>query len=490
MEENQLAEAGGVGAPCSRITMPAAEWVLKHTVRFLSTASSPSIPRKIAAGGSGRRASGVISGGANLTSKRLELTDDAISRTASERDPGEQHLTAVAPEGVGEGYRRRRRGIPAADSNGGTRRHKRGEKTTAIRQATADGGWSRGIRKAARSQWRERRGDGNRDHEEGTEGRREQRNVAVIAGHRRISRAMETEERRACMVKPVPAQFSFAAQFLFLAQSTAAAQSFSWPSSRAPSSLFFLFSLADAWAPLVGAFFFPEPSSSRTRRRVPAAPVSTSASPSRKFLWPFIRRRLEPLTLPNQSPSFRALSSRHHSRNPRRRLAASISSPRFAVSFLSLSRALSRLRDLAVATEPPLVAVSSLRCVPHIASFLPSLESWKTEFPSSSFAHLRRNAAAVEPSHPEPLDRNPTAEITPVSRATFAEKPLKNGPFEGDQDQVYEEEPSQYFEEGNRHRFVFLRSLTLDHRAQIPFSKDQPPKTSTTFLHGIFFGNP
>ncbi|KAF8775535.1 hypothetical protein HU200_004506 [Digitaria exilis] len=95
---------------------------------------------------------------------------------------------------------------------------------------------------------------------------------------------------------------------------------------------------------------------------------------------------------------------------------------------IPLSLALSRPRRVAAMAEPPLRRFCST----------PAKRRRAPPSPAAS-------AAAVEPSDLEPLDRDPTAEIEPDSSQTEPQ----NGPFEGDQDQVYEEEPPQYFEEGN-----------------------------------------
>ncbi|KAF8645838.1 hypothetical protein HU200_066083 [Digitaria exilis] len=185
-------------------------------------------------------------------------------------------------------------------------------------------------------------------------------------------------------------------------------------------SLSFSLPLTNVWARAV-IFFLSPPSAVRVRVAFP---------------WP---RRLEPLNPQPQTLSFRchrACRCSNPSLSRRRNSSFQASSSRFefADRFRPVSPhhlASSRLRELAVATEPPLVVASFLRCL----TLLSSLESWKTEFPSSSFAQLRRTSVERR--------RAPSSQVA------------ENGPFERDQDQVYEEEEPQCFEEGK----AFLRRM-------------------------------
>nr|CAB3459984.1 unnamed protein product [Digitaria exilis] len=191
---------------------------------------------------------------------------------------------------------------------------------------------------------------------------------------------------------------------------------FSRPNSRACSLSSLCF--ADMWAHRVSSFFLA----------LPAVAVSVSSFPSRKFpgLYKPTPRPLNP------QPKPRALASPQielRRRNPRVRAAASIRAFEFVdqlrakvwnvQSLFSLPLSLSCAR----ATLPSYPSRSS-------PSFLPSPSRRDFELPSPSFAQLR-----CAP----PLSR----------RGVFPFDFSQNVPFEGDQDQVYEEEPPQYFEQGN-----------------------------------------
>nr|CAB3500666.1 unnamed protein product [Digitaria exilis] len=208
-------------------------------------------------------------------------------------------------------------------------------------------------------------------------------------------------------------------------------------------------SLADEWALLVSFIFLAVPesnsssSSNAARLRV--------AFPSRKFFGLY-KPPPELLESPNQSSSFRIALAAVVATNPRVKPP-----PRFELS-RPPSSLRARRRDRSFASSV-LVVVAWRHRRSQAASRRRKPLTPKTDSPHPKLAPKPRilrptpakrrrappspavSAAAVEPSDPEPLDRDPTAEIEPDS---------KNGLFEGDQDQVYEEEPPQYFEEGNR----------------------------------------
>ncbi|KAF8726226.1 hypothetical protein HU200_019682 [Digitaria exilis] len=108
----------------------------------------------------------------------------------------------------------------------------------------------------------------------------------------------------------------------------------------------------------------------------------------------------------------------------------------FASEFLSpLSRALLCSCDFAAMAEPLLAAVSLLHHSPR-PQLPPKPNPASFRALAAAVAQLRPpRAAVVLPLCPEPLDLNPTA--------TTRFKRTENDPFEGDQDQVFEEEPPQ-----------------------------------------------
>ncbi|KAF8656036.1 hypothetical protein HU200_060829 [Digitaria exilis] len=206
---------------------------------------------------------------------------------------------------------------------------------------------------------------------------------------------------------------------------------------------FLSLSLADVWARSVSTFFKLSPWSERhtpprrflaCKSELPppsiAAPPQTLAEPSPRF---------EP------SSAFSPLQPRRQGSCEGRELAEPIS---------PLSLTSSRLHELAVATEPPLV----------VASFLASSQAPNHRKPSSlalvspnscELPVKRRRAPSSQVAGPPDLD--PTVEIR--SNLTPYRSAQSNVPFEGDQDQVYEEEQPQCFEEGNHVRHPFSSSL-------------------------------
>ncbi|KAF8667406.1 hypothetical protein HU200_053089 [Digitaria exilis] len=197
-------------------------------------------------------------------------------------------------------------------------------------------------------------------------------------------------------------------------------------SRRAQPALSPSLSFSDEWARCV-SFVFPEPpSSGRARLRV--------AFPLRKVFPAFISRRPSPLE--SSKPQF----------PPRIELPPQTlgQSRRFDSELAPLSL----LRGGKKAAEPlfPLsLALLSLR-----RSLLALVLANSGEDP----AKRRRLRRQRRRGRFQPLDRNPTTEIEPDSSQTEC---IENGPFEGNQDQVYEEEPPQYFEEGN---FLAVIALT------------------------------
>nr|CAB3459176.1 unnamed protein product [Digitaria exilis] len=202
--------------------------------------------------------------------------------------------------------------------------------------------------------------------------------------------------------------------------------------ARSPDLLLFLFSLADMWAPPVGALFFLAPWSKRTRRRVRSPAVFASAFPSRKPSRLSTQRRAFPRhlelhsraqTLALAADSIRVLGAAF--------VRVEVRKPPSPLSlFLSLSRAAIARREL-----PP---------------FLPSQSRRALEPPSPSFADSgevparRRRVQPRSGRRLAPLIQSHRFRLEPNRAVPVSQ----NGPFEGDQDQVYEEEPPQYFEQG------------------------------------------
>ncbi|KAF8700088.1 hypothetical protein HU200_034451 [Digitaria exilis] len=228
--------------------------------------------------------------------------------------------------------------------------------------------------------------------------------------------------------EPKPAQFPF---------------SFSRPSSQ-PSSRPSPFSLLSFLSLTRGPSLSASPSSSLGRAR-----LDLGFSPSRKPLFSaFISRRPSSLESPNPSHS-----SRRESRLSRRRDSLFRGRcSRFELiveSLISLSLSLSRCRMASSSlAEPPFAAVSPLRF-----SILSG---------SVGFDQLRRGSGIAPPRAVafsrrscllrfQPLDQDPTIEIRsnliPYRSAhpsVLKKSTRENGPFEGDQDQVYEEEPPHW----------------------------------------------
>nr|CAB3479921.1 unnamed protein product [Digitaria exilis] len=225
-----------------------------------------------------------------------------------------------------------------------------------------------------------------------------------------------------------------------------------WPSPRAadpfllsrPSSLarqrpgllspLPLSSFSDKWAPPVGTLFLLAPCQSRTRVRVPAAPVL----PPR--LGAHAKRRPDPSCLSTRKPQLLAANRASAAVNPR--LSLFEIADRFRVevrnspSLFSLSRSLEltrarRRNRLSPLLNPPSSQASNRRKPSSQA--LVSTNSG--ELPAE---RRRRLNAGIQRPRSSPFRVKPSI---PFSR--------ENGPFEGDQDQVYEEEQPQCFEEGN-----------------------------------------
>nr|CAB3469394.1 unnamed protein product [Digitaria exilis] len=218
--------------------------------------------------------------------------------------------------------------------------------------------------------------------------------------------------------------------------------------------LFSLSSLADEWAQAVSVIFLA--SSSRTRRRV-RAPYAVASRLSVQVGVPsaFISRRpSSPSAALEFAPSAQTLASS-------RRLDSELASPsrRFQLaaklrvevrklpSPLSLSLSLSLSRGL-VASPPWPSRLSSSRA-PSVAQ--PSLRTPKTESPLSQFSPKPNTARFAVPARRRRAQSLPAAGVAP-SIPALGSRSDENGPFEGDQDQVYEEEPPQCFEEGKRTR--------------------------------------
>ncbi|KAF8765881.1 hypothetical protein HU200_008069 [Digitaria exilis] len=207
---------------------------------------------------------------------------------------------------------------------------------------------------------------------------------------------------------------------------------------------------------------------------LPAAPVSASLSPLRKARFSaFISAAPTPLVLnPSRSPvaapsslgrrfdsSFQAPSSLVEF-VAKLRVEVRKSPSSFSLSLsrsLALARARRRNRDAARRREPPRWLNSRFEAPKRISRFplfLSSQTQRDLEPPSSSFAQLRRSAAAGRR-----LRRAIQSRLILIQQLRIdpTRVKLKNGPFEGDQDQVYEEEPPQYFEEGNSPRSTSTR---------------------------------
>nr|CAB3503337.1 unnamed protein product [Digitaria exilis] len=165
--------------------------------------------------------------------------------------------------------------------------------------------------------------------------------------------------------------------------------------------------LAARWAQAVRTVFLASPS--RTRARVPAAPVFPA----------FISRRLSFLGSPDLSPSLRvaiaavAAQTLGLTRRPRRRVAREgkgVAKPLISFSLALSSRAAITRREL-----PP---------------FLPSQESRKTELSSPSFANSgevparRRRASSPAPPRFAPLIQSHPIESVWVSAESAAPKNL------------------------------------------------------------------
>nr|CAB3475060.1 unnamed protein product [Digitaria exilis] len=238
----------------------------------------------------------------------------------------------------------------------------------------------------------------------------------------------------------------------FLVQLAAGPVSFSRPTAAQPNSLSFSLPLADEWARLVSTVFFPEPSPGRTR--------SSSA---------LFKRAANPLNPQTQSCSFRRLfACAAAAIRASKRLLAASRTRQASNLLLSRSLVLARARQLELGSS-----------VFHDSRLGRKLGMWGVDEHPAKRRRQRRTAtgavrpvtaktgpvstvfltlaAAVEPSDPEPIDPTRVKPSRTGQPRLFAEKPLENGPFEGDQDQVYEEEQPQYFEEGNaQHRDAWL----------------------------------
>ncbi|KAF8664320.1 hypothetical protein HU200_054870 [Digitaria exilis] len=193
-------------------------------------------------------------------------------------------------------------------------------------------------------------------------------------------------------------------------------------------------------------------------RRVHGDPVSTSF-PWRSS-WGFLGLYKPPpeLSFPStQASSFRVALVAIAAANPRVKPP-----PRFEPSrspsplpsrneaaelFFPLSLALPSSHGVAVVTEPPLVAESS-----H-----------PRDSPISGKAPPR---AAVSGSQ---------------RRRAVRLRSDENGPFEGDQDQVYEEEPPQYFEQGKSEDFLVVWDPITDDRRELPL----PPRFTFTWTTAV-----
>nr|CAB3452117.1 unnamed protein product [Digitaria exilis] len=190
-----------------------------------------------------------------------------------------------------------------------------------------------------------------------------------------------------------------------------AAQSFFWPNSRAvaqSSRSLFSLSFSDVWARLVSTVFLlaPCPSAARLRARFPLRKATAA-------------RALVPL-----NPSHRFRIALAAAANPSLSIVAKVR-VEVTKSPSPLSLSLSRSRNFTVATEPPLAA--SL-----LALVLPN---------SGEFPVMRRRAPSLWSPALFPSISANRSDSSQTERT-------ENGLFEGDQDQVYEEEPPQYFEEG------------------------------------------
>nr|CAB3466516.1 unnamed protein product [Digitaria exilis] len=212
------------------------------------------------------------------------------------------------------------------------------------------------------------------------------------------------------------------------------------PRAARPSRLSsFSLSLADEWAHLVR----PDSLLSHGRARLDLRFPSRKASPC--FPRPKSAASVVALAAIAANPSFQPPLSRLEF---------------VSESLFPLSRALSCSCDLTVVPEPPLAVASFRLCAILVENpqnrlpLAPASSQAKNrlkpsflgpDFPTPArFPAKRRRAsspalpqfASFVSSHPSRLESNRAA---PVSQ---------NGPFEGDQDQVYEEEPPQYFEQG------------------------------------------
>ncbi|KAF8697429.1 hypothetical protein HU200_036029 [Digitaria exilis] len=233
------------------------------------------------------------------------------------------------------------------------------------------------------------------------------------------------------------------------------------PNPRAAASPaifpFLSLSLPDVWARSVSAFF-------------KLSPWSERHTPLRRFLACKLELPPPSIAAPPQTPT---LSRR---RNPSSRgrlrhfeLAVEVrvkvrNSP--SLYSFSLSRSLAALlrrrhgRAAIARCELPLLLNSRRqppKRVPRFPLFLPSqtrrvLEPCSAGFPNSGDPSVKRRRARRLSGHRLALFNSSLWIKIERSESDLGQS--QNGPFEGDQDQVYEEEPPHYFEEGTREDII------------------------------------
>nr|CAB3445938.1 unnamed protein product [Digitaria exilis] len=199
-----------------------------------------------------------------------------------------------------------------------------------------------------------------------------------------------------------------------------------------PTSPFLSLSLADKWAQAVSVVFLaPCPSAARLHARFPLRKASFLGlyKPSLELLFPQPKPQLLPPSLARAvaNPRVRAAAA---IRVLGTAFAASNSPPSFFLFSLSLSlsRARASLPLLARRRSSSRTPINPQNRFPIAPAFSRASNRGKPSFlarisPNSGEAPP---AAAVEPSHPEPLDRNPTAENRPDSSQTESHRASKS----------------------------------------------------------------